>query len=139
MDRHVMLVSMNSCRLFPILMLLPLAATGCGSGSRTEGKHTEVSAETPVVFNLDMSTPLPLVSVLMSEEERGRLRQRYSSFLIEMLPPGKAGSLSLRFDKKGSLGNPWNFYLRDFSSPYRVRLVGTLPDGNKQIIHEETF
>jgi hypothetical protein len=134
-----MLGSMNSCRLFPILMLFPLVAPGCGSARRTEGKHAEVTAETPVVFNLDMSTPLPLVSLLMSEEEGKRLRERYSSFLIEMLPPGNAGTLPLRFDKKGSLGTPWNFYLRNFSSPYRVRLVGTLPDGNKQTIHEETF
>jgi hypothetical protein len=133
-----MLASMNSCRLFPIVMLFALVAAGCGSASRTEGKHTEVTAETPVVFNLDMSTPLPLVSLLVGEEEGRRLRERYSSFLIEMLPPGK-GALSLRFDKKGSLGNPWNFYLRNFSSPYRVRLVGILPDGNKQTIHEETF
>ena len=119
-------------------MLFTLVAAGCGSASRTEGKHTEVTAETPVVFNLDMSTPLPLVSLLISEEEGKRLKERYSSFLIEMLPPGKA-ALSLRFDKKGSLGNPWNFYLRNFASPYRVRLVGTLPDGIKQTIHEETF
>jgi hypothetical protein len=133
-----MLASMNNCRLLPIVIPFLLAAAGCGSGSRTEGKHAEVTADTPVVFNLDMSTPLPLVSLLVSEEEGRRLRERYSSFLIEMLPPGK-GALSLRFDKKGSLGNPWNFYLRNFSSPYRVRLVGTLPDGNKQTIHEETF
>jgi len=129
---------MNSYRLFPIVMLSALVAAGCGSGTRTEGKHAEVSAETPVVFNLDMSTPLPLVSLLVSEEEGKRLKERYSSFLIEMLPPGKM-ALSLRFDKKGSLGNPWNFYLRNFSSPYRVRLVGTLPDGSKQTILEETF
>jgi hypothetical protein len=134
-----MLGPMNSCRLFPMVILFALVVAGCGSASRTEGKHAEVTAETPVVFNLDMSTPLPLVSLLVSEEEGKRLKERYSSFLIEMLPPGKATALSLRFDKKGSLGNPWNFYLRTFSSPYRVRLVGTLPDGSKQTIHEETF
>lgn len=134
-----MLFTMNTRRLYCGLPFLLLVITACGSSTRTEGKHAEASAETPVVFNLDMSTPLPLVSLLVIQEEAVRLRGQYSSFFIEMGPAGKAGTLSLRFDKKGSLGNPWNFYLRNFSSPYHVRLVGTLPDGNKQTIHEETF
>ena len=134
-----MLSAMNALRLFPGLVLLLLIAAGCSSSPRTEGKHAEVTAESPVVFNLDMSTPLPLVSLLLAEDEGVRLRAQYSTFFIEMEPPGKAGKLALRFDKKGSLGTPWNFYLRNFSSPYTVRLMGILPDGKKQVIHEETF
>ena len=68
-----------------------------------------------------------------------RLRARYASFVIEMGPPVKGSFLSLRFDKKGGLGNPWNFYLRNYAPPYPVRLVGILPDGMKELVHEETF
>ncbi len=128
---------MNTSRLSPTVLLLVLA--GCGSSTRTEGKHTEATVEAPVVFNLDMSTPLPLVSLVVTPEEATRLRKRYSSFLVEAGPTGKPGTFSLRFDKKGSLGNPWNFYLRKFASPYPVRLLGILPDGTKEVLHEETF
>jgi hypothetical protein len=134
-----MFSAMNAFRLYPGLLLILLVALGCGSSQRTEGKHGEVTAETPVVFNLDMSPPLPLVSLLVGEDEGVRLRRQYSAFFIEMEPPGKGGKLALRFDKKGSLGTPWNFYLRNFSSPYTVRLMGILPDGKKEVIHEETF
>ena len=120
-----------------------LMIAGCGSGSRKEDDHVRPpatpTAENPVVFNLDMSTPLPLVSLLATPEEGARLRARYSSFFVQMGAPGPSSPLSLRFDKKGSLGVPWNFYLRNFSSPYPVRLMGVLPDGKKEVIHEETY
>jgi hypothetical protein len=134
-----MLFAMMTPRYFPSLSFAILVAAGCSSGTRTEGKFGEVTAETPLVFNLDMSTPLPLVTLLASHEEAVRLRAQYSSFVMEMGPAGKAGPLSLRFDNKGSLGIPWNFYLRKFASPYSVRLMGILRDGKKQVIHEETF
>jgi hypothetical protein len=122
--------------------VLPIVL-GCGSGSPKDLKephpHVDPGPENPVVFNLDLSTPLPLVSLSATPEEAARLRTLYLSFLIEMGSPQKGGVLSLRFDKKGSLGNPWNFYLRNFSPPYPVRLLGVLLDGKKEVIHEETY
>lgn len=117
--------------------------TGCSSGSPRDLKephpHVDPGPENPVVFNLDLSTPLPLLSLSVTPTEAARLRTLYASFLVEMGTPQKGGVLSLRFDKKGSLGNPWNFYLRNFSPPYPVRLLGVLPDGKKEVIHEETY
>jgi len=125
----------------PLLPLVFLAITGCGSESRKDHPHPPASptAENPIVFNLDMSTPLPLVSVLATPEEAARLRTLYSSFLVQMAPPRLSSPLSLRFDNKGSLGIPWNFYLRNFASPYPVRLIGVLPDGKREVIHEEIY
>ena len=132
--------TLSTARVVPLFLMI---LVGCGSGSGRDGgpahPPVEPSPENPVVFNLDMSTPLPLVSLLATPEEGVRLRARYSSFFVEMGPPGKGGPLSLRFDRKGSLGTPWNFYLRNFSSPYPVRLMGILPDGKKEVIHEETY
>jgi hypothetical protein len=95
--------------------------------------------EHPIVFNLDMSPPLPLVSLLITPEEAARLRTLYSSFLVQMAPPRVSSPLSLRYDNKGSLGNPWNFYLRNFASPYPVRLIGVAADGKREVIQEEVF
>jgi hypothetical protein len=127
-------------RKLPIFLLLLL---GCGSGSRTEATPSrppkEPDLENPVVFNLDLSTPLPLLTVLATREETAILRARYKSFFAQMGPADKRGPLTLRSDAKGSLPIPWNFYLRNFASPYPVRLMGVLPDGTKEVIHEETF
>jgi hypothetical protein len=127
--------------LIPSLLLL---VAGCGSGSEKDAAASRPpelpSLEHPVVFNLDMSTPLPLLTVLTSREEIARLREKYSSFLAEMGPPQRGGFiLSLRYDKKGSLVSPWNFYLSHFARPYPVRRLGILPDGKKEVIHEETY
>lgn len=91
------------------------------------------------MFNLDMSTPLPLLSLRAAPEEVARLRARYSSFLVQMAPPRPSAPLTLQFDKKGSLGTPWNFYLRSFASPYQVRLIGVLGDGKREVIYEESY
>jgi hypothetical protein len=127
-------------RRFPIWLLFAL---GCGSGSRTDSgaphPPKEPGLENPVVFNLDMSTPMPLLTVLATPEEAAIMRARYKSFFAQMGPPDKRGSLTIRFDAKGTLPIPWNFYLRNFVSPYPVRLMGVLPDGTKEVIHEETF
>jgi len=134
---------MNETRLHRHVALALLIIAGCGSDPRADSGRAHPPStptpENPIVFNVDMSTPLPLVTLLATPEEGSRLRNRYSSFFVQMGPPGPASPLSLRFDKKGSLGNPWNFYLRNFSSPYPVRLMGILPDGKKELIHEETF
>ena len=134
---------MNQVRIHRLGTLALLMIAGCGSDPRADvGRAHPPSTptpENPIVFNVDMSTPLPLVSLLATPEEGSRLRARYSSFFVQIRPPGPAGPLSLRFDKKGSLGNPWNFYLRNFASPYPVRLMGVLPDGTKELIHEDTF
>jgi hypothetical protein len=123
--------------------LLLLGGLGCGSGSKTDAAHShppaEPSPENPVVFNLDLSTPLPLLTILATHEEAARLRAKYSSFFAEMGLPEKGYTLALRFDKKGSLPIPWNFYLRKFAPPYPVRLKGILPDGTKEVVHEETY
>jgi hypothetical protein len=118
-----------------------LVIAGCGSPSRTNANHPPEapSSEHPVVFNLDMSTPLPLVSLLITSQEAARLRTLYSSFLVQMAPPRLSSPLSLRFDNKGSLGSPWNFYLRNFASPYPVRLIGVVADGKREVIHEEVY
>lgn len=130
-------------RIHPGFLSLLLGITGCGSGSPADEdgvrRPQKPGPEHPVVFNLDRSTPLPLLTLLVSEEEAARLRARYASFLSEMGPPRKGVTLSLRFDKKGSLGSPWNFYLPHFASPYPVRLIGILSDGSRELIHEERF
>jgi hypothetical protein len=126
-----------------LFLALLLGSPGCSSEAKKDraASHPQVepSADHPMVCNIDFSTPLPLVSLSATPEEAARLRARYSSFLIEMGTAEKRGVLALRYDKKGSLGNPWNFYLRNFVSPYPVRLKGILPDGQKEVIHEETF
>src|SRR5438128_635572 len=104
---------METLRTIRVAPLFLMIIVGCGSSSGRGGSSAhppmEPSPENPVVFNLDMSTPLPLVSLLATPEEAARLRARYSSFFVEMGPSGKGGTLSLRFDRKGSLGIPWNF------------------------------
>jgi hypothetical protein len=126
-----------------LFLSLLLVSLGCGSGSKKDVNgahpHVEPSPDHPMVCNLDLSTPLPLVSLSATPEEVNRLRARYASFVIEMGPPVKGGVFSLRFDKKGGLGNPWNFYLRNYAPPYPVRLIGILPDGVKEVVHEELF
>jgi hypothetical protein len=127
-----------SARLLPLVFL---GIVGCGSESPSDHPHPTATPtpEIPVVFNLDRTTPLPLVSVLATSEEAARLRTLYASFLVQMAPPRLSTPLSLRFDSKGSLGIPWNFYLRNFASPYPVRLIGVLANGKREIIHEETY
>ena len=135
-----MIPRMKTYRLLSLALLVVL---GCSSESPRDRKpphpRMDPTLENPVVFNVDFSTPMPLVSLLVTPEEAVIMRARYSSFFIEMGPAGKTGTLTLRFDKKGSLGTPWNFYLRNFASPYPVRLMGVLPDGKKEVIHEETY
>ena len=116
-------------------------ALGCGSGSSKEEPRPpkEPTLEHPVVFNLDLSTPLPLLTVLATHEEAAIMRARYASFYAEMSRGDRGRPLILRFDKKGTLPIPWNFYLRNFTPPYPVRLMGVMPDGTKEVIHEETF
>lgn len=133
-------------RRFPIHLLgslLSMIVMGCSAGSETDGKKTrpraEPGPENPVVFNVDYSRPLPLLTILATPAEGARLRAMYASFYTEMGPPRKGVTLSLRFDKKGSLGIPWNFYLPHFAPPYPVRLMGILPDGTKEVIHQESF
>jgi len=125
------------------LPLVFLVIAGCGSQSPSDGNRSRPPStptpENPIVFNLDMSNPLPLVTLLATPEEAARLRTLYSSFLVQMAPPSISRPLSLRFDNKGSLGIPWNFYLRNFASPYAVRLIGVLADGKREVIHEETY
>jgi len=132
---------MNISSRTRLLPLMFLAVVGCGSNSRTDAPHPPMTPtpENPIVFNLDMSPPLPLVSLRITPEEAARLRTVYASFLVQMAPPRSSSPLSLRFDNKGSLGNPWNFYLRNFASPYPVRLIGVLADGKRDVIHEETY
>jgi hypothetical protein len=129
--------------MLQILPCLLVLAAGCSSGSPTDASHQrkpeKPGPENPVVFNLDLSTPLPLLTILATHEEVVRLRERYSSFVAEMGPPRNGVSLSLRYDKKGSLGIPWNFYLPHYAPPYPVRLIGILPDGKKEVLHEETY
>jgi hypothetical protein len=131
---------MNRLRLSPLLLGIAL---GCNADSPRDIQephpHREPSPEHPIVCNLDLSNPLPLVSLSATPEEAARLRARYASFAVEMGRPEKGGIPTLRFDRKGSLGNPWNFYLRNYSAPYPVRLVGFLPDGTKEVLHEETY
>lgn len=129
-------------RRFGVPCLLA-AVLGCSSGTAADGdgspRPEKASPEHPLIFKLDRSTPLPLLSILATEEEAARLRARYASFLSEMGPPRNGVTLSLRFDKKGSLGIPWNFYLPRYAPPYPVRLVGILPDGSREVIREERF
>jgi hypothetical protein len=135
-----MIIRMQTLSNSLLAALLPLILLGCSSTEEKPARpRADPTPENPMVFNLDMSTPMPLVSVLATREAVVRLRGVYSSFFVEMGSAAKGGMLSLRFDKKGSLGIPWNFYLRNFSSPYPVRLMGVLPDGKKEVVHEETF
>ncbi len=117
-------------------LLAGIAGCGDGEGAR---RPEQPGPEQPVVFTLDRSTPLPLLSVRVVEEEAARLRARYASFLCEMGPPRNGVTLSLRYDRKGSLGSPWNFYLPHYAPPYPVRLIGILPDGSRELIREERF
>jgi len=126
-----------------LFLALLLGIPGCSSEAKKDATashpRVEPSADHPMVCNIDFSTPLPLVSLSATPEEAARLRARYSSFLVEMGTHEKGGTLALRYDKKGSLGNPWNFYLRNYAPPYPVRVIGILPGGVKEVVHEELF
>ena len=92
-------------KLTPGARLVPLVVLGIlgfGSESGTDRPHPAATPtpEYPVVFTLDRSTPLPLVSVLATAEEVARLRTLYVSFLVPMAPPRLSGPLSFRFDNR---------------------------------------
>ena len=123
--------------------LLLVLGVGCGSTSTTASSGDSPpkvpDATHQVIFSLDMSTPLPLLTIKATGEEVARLKSTYASFLAEVGPPVNGVPISMRADKKGSLEIPWRIYLRKFAPPYPVRLMGVLADGTREVIHEEIF
>ena len=125
--------------LVPAILLT--MSLGCGSSPTATGDAAPKvpGPATPVIFSLDMSTPLPLLTIKATGEEVARLKSAYASFLAEVGPPVNGVPISMRADKKGSLEIPWRIYLRKFAPPYPVRLMGVLADGTREVIHEEIF
>lgn len=113
-------------------MLAILLAAGCGAPARTPAPV----GSPDVLFSVDFATPLPLLTIKAGPEETARLKATYKDFRVETGKPVNGVTLAVP-PPQGGFALPWSVYLRNFSAPYPVRLVGIRPDGAREVIREE--
>jgi hypothetical protein len=129
------MIPMNRLCVLVLLLALP----GCSSPPPKKHAPPEPNPNYPVLFKIDRSNPPPMMEILATAAEILRLRGLYASFYLEMGNLEKGPMQSFQHDRKGSLELPWRFYLPPIKTPYVVRLMGVLPNGTREVIHEETY
>lgn len=114
------------------LAALLVLGTACAPTSPT-------APGTPLTFELDLREKVPLLTINSTPEGLQKLKARYTSFKVTLGQPVDNVQFSAQQGYDGSLPPPWTIPLRNFSSPFPVRVIGTLPDGKEEIVHQDTF
>lgn len=88
---------------------------------------------------LDRSSDPPTLTISCTEDHLDELKSRYTSFSIELgqLTNDVQRAVTQGYD--GSLKVPWTIQLKDFKSPYPVRVIGTTKNGTQEIVVERTY
>jgi hypothetical protein len=115
-----------------VAAILLLGTAACAPTSPT-------APSTPLTFELDLREKVPLLTIKSTPEGLQKLKARYTSFKVTLGQPVDNVQFSVQQGYDGSLSLPWTIPLRNFSSPFPVRVIGTLPDGKEEVIHQDTF
>lgn len=110
-----------------------LLALGLGACAASSGPSR------PLSFHLDLRETPATLTISSTPEQLAKLKARYASFKVALGLPVDNVQFSVQQRNDGSLDLPWAIPLRNFSSPFPVRVIGTLPGGKEEIIHQDSF